>query len=241
MSKLPKLLVFLTALSPASALAARPVDPAPVVAAERAFAADGVALGWVAAFKKHVAPDGVTFSTDPVNAPANLAKQDDKKEGPDLVWWPLWAGLSRSGDLGFTTGPFRIGERPAGQYFTVWRRQTDGGWKWVFDGGPRVITPNAPPPGTEPGALAPATGPQVSAKVAMAQVDAAEAGGSGNAAGRRIGPIDGHHLGAGVECRAHRRQAECAETAGDRDASLFQLHGALQGCPPNRIAAPPDA
>ena len=106
---------------------AAPVDPAPVVAAERAFAADGLELGVQASFLKHSAPEGIVLQPEPQLAKAVFAAPQPK--GPPLVWWPLWAGIARSGDLGFTTGPYSFDGQPRAWYFTVWARQADGGWK----------------------------------------------------------------------------------------------------------------
>jgi hypothetical protein len=126
------------ALSLALALAApalgAPVDPAPVVAAERAFAADGLELGVQASFLKHSAPDGIVLAPEPTLAKAAFA--EPRPKGRPLVWWPLWAAIARSGDLGFTTGPYTFDGKPGGYYFTVWAKQPDGAWKWLFDGGP---------------------------------------------------------------------------------------------------------
>ncbi|HEY8615356.1 DUF4440 domain-containing protein [Phenylobacterium sp.] len=116
------------------AFAAPKADPAEVVAAERAFAADGLALGVQASFYKHSAPEGIVLSPDPTLAKAAFA--EPRPKGPDLVWWPLWAGVAQSGDLGFTTGPYAFGGKPGAWYFTVWAKQPDGSWKWLFDGGP---------------------------------------------------------------------------------------------------------
>ncbi|MGE3929557.1 MAG: hypothetical protein AB7G05_05295, partial [Hyphomonadaceae bacterium] len=72
-----------------------------------------------------------------VSAPESLAATPD--DGNRLLfWWPAYAGIARSGDFGFTTGPFSVDEAraPRGQYFTVWRRQPDGSWRWLWDGGP---------------------------------------------------------------------------------------------------------
>lgn len=123
--------------------AAAEIDPAPVVAAERAFAADGVALGVQASFLKHSAPEAIVFGPEPILAHAAFGQPQPK--GPPLVWWPLWAGISRSGDLGFTTGPYTFDGQPRAWYFTVWARQPDGSWKWLFDGGPPSDTTGAAP------------------------------------------------------------------------------------------------
>jgi ketosteroid isomerase-like protein len=117
------------------------VDPAPVVAAERAFAADGLALGVRDSFLKHSAPTGIVLAPEPTLAKAAFEKPAPK--GPPLVWWPLWAGIARSGDLGFTTGPYTFDGKPRAYYFTVWAKQSDGSWKWLFDGGPPSDTTGA--------------------------------------------------------------------------------------------------
>lgn len=149
-------------------------DTAPVVAAERAFAAQGLELGWVAAFKRNAAPDGITFSPEPVNAQANLAKLPEGKDPVPLTWWPVWAGMARSGDMGFTMGPFAIGDKGFGHFFTVWVRQPDGSWKWIYDGGPRNKEKSPLGPDTEPASLPPATAAAGSAEAAMKQVTALE-------------------------------------------------------------------
>ena len=132
---------------------AAPNDPAPVVAAERAFAADGLALGVRDAFLKHAAPDAIVFQPDVQKVHETFPRQAPDKGGPPLVWWPLWAGIARSGDLGFTTGPYSYDGQLRGYYFTVWKRQADGGWKWVYDGGPPSDASRAAPQGSQPAYL----------------------------------------------------------------------------------------
>lgn len=128
--------LLLCALSACSTSAAPPADPAAVIAAERSFAERGQEVGWIAAFREFTAPDGQIAQAEIVSAPETLADAPDA--GRDLFWWPAYAGIARSGDLGFTTGPFSVDETraPRGQYFTVWRLQPDGSWKWIWDGGP---------------------------------------------------------------------------------------------------------
>jgi len=110
-----------------------------VIAAERAFAADAAARGWAAAFRSHAAADAMTLSPGPVNAHEALARIDGDGE-TTLDWRPAYAGIARSGDFGFTTGPFLFRGRDgvAGHYFTVWRLEPDGTWKWIFDAGTSV-------------------------------------------------------------------------------------------------------
>jgi len=159
---------------PASAPA--PV-PDTVVAAERDFAADGVALGIKRSFLKHAAVNAIMLSPDPVNAHERLGKMPDPEpgnKGPKLVWWPLWAGVARSGELGFTTGPFHLDDKPSGHYFTVWKKLPDGSWKWVFDAGVDSDPAGQPPAGTQVGYLALAADGSASPEAAAAEVRAAE-------------------------------------------------------------------
>lgn len=155
----------------APAVAAEPT-PAPVVAAERAFAADGLELGVQASFLKHSAPTGIVFAPEPILAHAAFGQPRPK--GPPLVWWPLWAGISRSGDLGFTTGPYTFDGKPGGYYFTVWAKQPDGGWKWLFDGGPPSDQTGAAPKDSPVAYAKTAAREAGSPATAMTEVTAAE-------------------------------------------------------------------
>jgi ketosteroid isomerase-like protein len=139
-------LAFAAALLATPTVAA-PVDPAPVVAAERAFAADGLEMGVQASFLKHSAPEGIVFGPEPILAKAAFGQPQPK--GPPLVWWPLWAGIARSGDLGFTTGPYTFDGKPRAYYFTVWAKQPDGSWRWLYDGGPPSDMTSAAPQGSD--------------------------------------------------------------------------------------------
>jgi hypothetical protein len=127
-----------------------PMTPEQVVAAERAFAADAQARGWVAAFKRYAAPDAITFQPDPANVQQSMAGQPDEPADRSLKWWPVYAGIAQSGDLGFTTGPYTAGVKAFGHYFTVWAKQTDGSWRWIFDGGPRNAAASPFGPDTVP-------------------------------------------------------------------------------------------
>jgi ketosteroid isomerase-like protein len=161
--------LLLAAAAPAHAA----VDPAPVVAAERAFAADGLALGIRDSFLKHSAPEAIVLSPEPMLARA--AYEAPQPKGPPLVWWPLWAGIARSGDLGFTSGPYSVGGKLRAYYFTVWARQPDGSWKWLFDGGAPSDPAGAAPQGSAVAYARPAARKAGSPARAMDQVTDAEA------------------------------------------------------------------
>ena len=167
----PALAVILAAPLPAMAA----VDPAPVVAAERAFAADGLAMGIKGSFLKHSAEDAIILRPDPMNAHAVYGARKDDAGGPPLAWWPVWAGIARSDDLGFTTGPATYEGKPSGFYFTIWKKQPDGAWKWVFDSGVEADSTGAPGPQTAPVYLPVSPKGAGSAAAALAQVTTAEA------------------------------------------------------------------
>lgn len=157
------------------ALAAEPVTPAAVVAAERAFAADGYATGIKASFLKHSAPDAIVIQPEPENAHESLkAAPDGKPDDPKLEWWPLWAGMAKSGDLGFTTGPYALGGQRRGHYFTVWKKQLNGEWKWIFDGGTPSSAAGLPGPGGAVAYLPVAEVTPIDSGIALASVFAEE-------------------------------------------------------------------
>ncbi len=69
-----------------------------------------------------------------------------------LTWKPLRADIAKSGDLGWTTGSYEVTAKDKagdtfvrhGKYVTIWRKQADGAWKAVLDGG-NPDEPPAPP------------------------------------------------------------------------------------------------
>jgi hypothetical protein len=162
-----------------SVQAAPAADAAPVIAAERAFAARAAVIGVAPSFLEYMTDDAIVFSPDPRLARAVYGGRPPPKLPKDggtlLNWWPNFAGLARSGDLGFTTGPATVnGGKPGVFYFTVWARQPDGGWKWVYDGGVEADGSGAPGPGATPIALPPGDARPMAPDAAMDQVRAAE-------------------------------------------------------------------
>lgn len=62
-----------------------------------------------------------------------------KPDSSKLMWQPAYAGIAKSGDIGFTTGPWQYkksaGEAvsAAGSFATVWRKTAKGEWKYLVD------------------------------------------------------------------------------------------------------------
>lgn len=118
-----------------------------MVAAERAFSKLSVEKGFKESFLTYIAEDGIMFRPMPVKARQVL------KESPDppikLVWWPSHAEIARSGDMGWTTGPWERRTQGSdevlyGHFVTVWKKQPDGTWRWVIDTGIAHDKPTLP-------------------------------------------------------------------------------------------------
>jgi len=195
----------LAAILAAPPAAADTADPAVVAAMEREFAAHAAEHGWVEAFRHYSTPDGQ------MAGPGGIATVAASLEGApagdrSLAWWPKLAGISRSGDFGFTTGSFSIdaARTPRGQYFTVWKRRPDGSWRWVFDGGPgSVLDPAAEGATDEKVAAFPIASDGVgSAAEAVRQVEKLERGIA------TAGDLAPHLAG---DARVYRRQRARAE------------------------------
>ncbi len=158
----------------APAVAAEP-SAAQIEAAERAFAADGLALGVRDSFLKHMADDAIVFRPGPVNAKALYEKRPSSK-ALRLEWWPQKVVIARSGDLGLSVGPAVINGQRGGYYATIWRKGPDGLWKWIYDGGAEAEAASAPDAST-PAIRGPtAMKGSKSPAQALAAVQSAEAG-----------------------------------------------------------------
>lgn len=132
---LETILIACVALAGANTAKAEPKTPADQVeAAERAFAADGLALGVKTSFLKHMADDAIIFTPAPTNARA-FYEARAAETGPKLEWWPAWVAAARSGDLALSTGPSFFDGKPGGWFASIWRRDADGVWRWIYDGG----------------------------------------------------------------------------------------------------------
>src|SRR5215211_864139 len=108
------------------------------------------------AFVAFIADDGLLFRPGAVNGKQWMQEHPvpPSDKNPLLAWQPAFAGMSVSGDLGFTTGPWelkadRSDQTPSGygHFVTVWKKQADGSWKFVVDlgidhpqsGGPQTL------------------------------------------------------------------------------------------------------
>ena len=134
----------------------RDLNRTALVEMEHAFAKAAAAKGTRDAFLEFLAEDGIIFQPGPVNGKKFWSERQPRKGL--LSWEPVFADVSRAGDLGYTTGPWEFrpngpDDQPAafGQYFTIWKKQADGGWKAVLDRGVTTEKGFPRPPLTFPG------------------------------------------------------------------------------------------
>ncbi|HVX48799.1 MAG TPA: hypothetical protein VHB48_01530 [Chitinophagaceae bacterium] len=110
-----------------------------IIAAERNFAAYAAAYNTRDAFMRFL---DTAHSIELRNGQAIKSYETWNNRRPDsskLKWRPAFAGIAKSGDLGFTTGPWEYrksaGEQPvaSGEFATIWHLNSKGEWKFLVD------------------------------------------------------------------------------------------------------------
>lgn len=111
---------------------------------EESFAKMAAEKGIPAAFSFYAAEHGV------ISRSGKLIKGRDsifyyynnqKVQEPQLTWSPVFIDVAGSGDLGYTYGTYKYSFRDTtgvrkeyrGIFHTVWKRQPDGSWRFVWD------------------------------------------------------------------------------------------------------------
>ena len=129
-------------------------DPAELLRADSAFAGISVSHGARAAFLAFASEGAVAFGGGArmsEGRDAIASGFDGFPAGAVLEWWPVSAEIARSGDLGCTVGEAMITSlHHYSKYLTIWKRQRDGSWKFVADGGnvrpaPASLSGSPPP------------------------------------------------------------------------------------------------
>jgi ketosteroid isomerase-like protein len=119
---------------------------------DRAFSRMSAAQGMTAAFMAYVAEDATMLPIyqDMVRGRNAIRElMADGSEGVTLTWQPVQAEVTASGEMGYTIGVSEVTrtlpdgkpETRRGKYLTIWRRQSDGSWKWTVD----IGNPSQPP------------------------------------------------------------------------------------------------
>jgi len=110
------------------------------------FSRDAGRLGTGEAFGRYAAADAQIFSGpgEFISGPRAITQSFGATSTKNsLVWHPVHGEASAAGDLGFTVGnAVFTGQREDGaplvlysKYLTVWKKQRDGSWRYVVDGG----------------------------------------------------------------------------------------------------------
>jgi len=117
-----------------------------IVEAEHNFALMAAEEGISKAFMAYAAEDAVLMRNNKLHiGKENLSllfeSQASKPMDEKLSWKPDFVDVSASGDLGYTYGQFTYSFTDStgttleskGVFHTVWKRQADGSWRFVWD------------------------------------------------------------------------------------------------------------
>ena len=113
-------------------------------AAETAFAQEVKESGMTTAFLQFAADDAVLNRNDILYKGKEEIRaylESSTLENVQLTWTPEHIDVSESGDMAYTYGPYEFSAmdkegkmiEATGIFHTVWKRQADGTWKYVWD------------------------------------------------------------------------------------------------------------
>lgn len=109
-----------------------------LVSAEINFAKLSESKGRRTAFMTNLHDSGLVFTPLPSLGKSKYANVKDIPA--QLIWYPEYALVSESGELGFTTGPWKLSSDSGknytayGHYLSLWKK-FDNSWKLIVDGG----------------------------------------------------------------------------------------------------------
>lgn len=117
-------------------------DPQVLIDADSAFSDYSVKYGIQKAFIEF-ADDSVVLLKPkrmPIIGKQNLIRSYEGKSDSNqtLAWKPAGAVIAESGDLGYTYGFWTFvasADTSQGTYLTVWKKNTQGQWKYIADTG----------------------------------------------------------------------------------------------------------
>lgn len=114
-------------------------------AADSSFSDLSYRMGMGFAFANTAASDGVTFGSPELRFGPKAIREalDLEADQTSLTWRPVYVHVAGSRDIGYTIGEYvSTGRGPSGaavqrfgKYLTVWRREKNGAWRFVADGG----------------------------------------------------------------------------------------------------------
>lgn len=130
--------------------AAGEAQPSRIVAAEIAFARDAMEVGQWTAFRNFAAPGAILHGPGGgIDATSWLARQKDPSQA--VKWGPRAIWMSCDAKLAVSEGRYLEPDGTVGTFVTLWQRQDDDTYLWLYDAG-TPDNPQPPPPGPD-GAL----------------------------------------------------------------------------------------
>jgi ketosteroid isomerase-like protein len=132
-----------------------PASATELIEADKAFSAMSAEKGMAKAFVQYASDDVVKLRDKqlPILNKEELKKWlgDGGKEDFVLSWVPTKADIAQSGELGYTFGDWVLKTKTGGgkdtlvygNYVSIWKKQADGAWKYVLDGGNTTPQPAA--------------------------------------------------------------------------------------------------
>lgn len=118
-------------------------QPSTIVAAELAFSRSAKEQGQWTAFRLFAAPGALLHGANgPFAIEPWLATQTDPPEA--VQWEPRVVVMSCDGAVAVSQGRYRDPQGKVGNFVTVWERQADGQYRYVYDAGGDDV-PQPPP------------------------------------------------------------------------------------------------
>lgn len=117
---------------------------AEILNVETAFNNMAQSDGLSKAFQYYAAENGVIKrGKDVIKGKSNIGEwyKKDVKPNETLFWKPTYVDVSESGDMAYTYGDYTFSYQDSlgnvqsskGIFHTVWKRQKDGTWRFVYD------------------------------------------------------------------------------------------------------------
>jgi ketosteroid isomerase-like protein len=111
-----------------------------VINTERSFSKMCVETSIKESFLQYMHDDAIGFQAGPVKMKEIYSKRE--KSATYLYWEPEYVEVSAAGDLALSTGPWELRKTKAdsanasfGHFITIWQKQPDNTWKFIFDAG----------------------------------------------------------------------------------------------------------
>jgi ketosteroid isomerase-like protein len=132
-------------------------DEKDLIKTELQFSQYSLKHGMAGAFFNYIDDNGIALSASGPQKKDFYRQKMIKKplEGwkSQLQWYPIFTSVSDSGDLGYNFGPYEYNiTNPTGKsrifygyFITIWKKQANGSWKFLFDGGNQSPAPKKSP------------------------------------------------------------------------------------------------